>query len=258
MKERIYTIPVMDAFSEETECPMCTLEKKLEEEYVEYFLGPSLMEPQWRIDTNEKGFCRRHFEQLYNRQENRLGLGLIIETHLAEQNGRLKRLFQSKKEAVDKDSRMPPLKNIAGKLAARRTETGRLADELIKLLSELEASCSICGKLDYTMDRYIDVILYLWSSEQDFRALFSKKQGFCLRHLRLLLEGTKKYLGPKDAASFTSALMELQLTNLERLGEEVGWFTKKFDYRYSDAPWGNSRDALPRSIQKLVSFCKLI
>ena len=31
MKEKIYTIPVTDAFREDCECPLCTLEKKLEE-----------------------------------------------------------------------------------------------------------------------------------------------------------------------------------------------------------------------------------
>ncbi len=93
MKEKIYTIPVTEVFGEECECPMCLLEKRLEEEYVNYFLGPSLMEPDCRMDTNEKGFCRRHFEQLYNKQENRLGLGLMIDTHMQEQISRLKKAY---------------------------------------------------------------------------------------------------------------------------------------------------------------------
>ena len=36
--------------------------KKLEDENIEYILGPFLMEPEGRIQTNESGFCRKHFE----------------------------------------------------------------------------------------------------------------------------------------------------------------------------------------------------
>ena len=45
--------------------------EKLEDENVEYILGP-LMEPEGRMQTNEEGFCQKHFEMLYNTQANRL------------------------------------------------------------------------------------------------------------------------------------------------------------------------------------------
>ena len=43
MKEKIYTIPVTDAFRQDCECPICVLEKDLEDKAVEFILGPSLM-----------------------------------------------------------------------------------------------------------------------------------------------------------------------------------------------------------------------
>ena len=232
MKEKIYTIPVTEAFSVECECPVCVLQKKLEDEYVIYFLGPSLMEPDCRLVTNEKGFCRRHFELLYNKQENRLGLGLVIDTHIQEQTGKL--FGQSK-----------PGKGT------------KLIDDTLALLKKLESSCAICSKLEYTMDRYMDVVMYLWFREADFRQLFNSKKGFCLVHLRLLLESAKKYLKKADAAVFADNLLRMQLANLERIQQEVNWFTKKFDYRYNDSSWGNSKDALQRSMQKLVGYCDL-
>ena len=61
MKEKIYTIPVTEAFSEECECPLCVLHKKLEDENIDYILGPSLMEPDGRIETNEKGLLPKTF-----------------------------------------------------------------------------------------------------------------------------------------------------------------------------------------------------
>lgn len=255
MKEKIYTIPVTEAFGVECECPMCVLEKKLEDECIDYILGPSLMEPEGRIETNEKGFCKKHFEKLYNRQQNRLGLGLILETHLTQQNHNIGKVYESKKDAVKKDSEMSTMKNLSSKVSMKKTDTDKMVDNLLEVLKELEGKCTVCGKLDHTMERYIDVILYLWFKENDFKALFNSKKGFCLKHLKDLLEGTKKFLNAKETAIFVSNLMEIQLENLERIREEVSWFAKKFDYRNNDAPWGNSKDAVPRSIQKIVGFC---
>lgn len=255
MKEKIYTIPVTDAFKTECECPMCVLEKKLEDENLEYILGPFLMEPEGRILTNDKGFCRRHFESLYNTQSNRLGLGLIVDTHMVEQNGRLKKLYEGKKESLKKDADASLMKNLSNKLSSKQTETQKFVDELVNSLGELENSCTICSRIDYTMDRYTDVIFHLYFKEEDFKTMFHNQKGFCLKHLRLLLEGTKKHLNAKETAVFVDQLMSIQMQNLERIQGEVNWFTKKFDYRNNDAPWGNSKDALIRSIQKLVSFC---
>ena len=38
--------------------------------------------------------------------------------------------------------------------------------------------------------------------------------------------------------------------NLDRTIEDVEWFIKKFDYRYKDEPWKNSKDALVRTMYK--------
>lgn len=257
MKEKIYTIPVTEVFALECECPVCILEKKLEDEYIAYFLGPSLMEPDCRIMTNDKGFCRRHIEQLYNRQENRLGLGLTIDTHMREKTGRLKEIFGSGTHNMDGVSGTSILKSLASRISSKPSDAEKLAGEVLEFLSGLEKKCSVCGKLDYTMDRYFDVIMHLWSHEEDFRRLFNSKKGFCMKHFRQLIESAKKYLGAKDLAVFTNNLLKMQISNLERIQKEVDWFTKKFDYRNSDAPWGNSKDALQRSIQKLAGYCDL-
>jgi hypothetical protein len=255
MKEKIYTIPVTDAFSVDCECPLCVLEKKLEDENLEYILGPSLMEPDGRIETNEKGFCQRHFEKLYKRQENRLGLGLIIDTHMQEQNKNIKNAYINAKASLDKDANLSSFQNFTQHFLLNK-EAKNGIDILINELQKLESKCAICDKLEKTMDRYIDVILYLYFEEQDFTRVFHSKKGFCIKHFKDLLTGSKKYLSPKQAAIFTDNLVKIQLENLNRLQEEVNWFTKKFDYRNVDAPWGNSQDSLPRSIQKLVGYCE--
>lgn len=257
MKEKIYTLPVTDAFAIDCECPLCLLEKKLEDEGVEYALGASLMEPDKRQETNELGFCRHHFEAMYNKQANRLGMALMIDTFLQEKNSRIKKIYEARINSLEKDASAGLVKNISKKLSAKQTDTEKLVSELTAELDKIEKSCAICSKLDYTMDRYIDVIFYLYFKEPDFKNIFDSKKGFCLKHFRQLLSLTGKYLNQNQAAIFIKNLLEMQLSNLERVEKEVDWFTKKFDYRYNDAPWGNSKDAVIRSIQKIRGNCEL-
>ena len=88
MKERIYSIPLTEALEGNSGCPLCTLEKKLQEQAVEYFLGPSMMEPDSREMTNEKGFCKNHIKMLFDRK-NRLSLALMLETHIKSVEGEI-------------------------------------------------------------------------------------------------------------------------------------------------------------------------
>jgi hypothetical protein len=41
------------------------------------------------------------------------------------------------------------------------------------------------------------------------------------------------------------------LENLSRVKGDLDWMIAKYDYRNASKPWGNSRDALQRSMQKL-------
>jgi len=258
MKEKIYTIPVTEAFGQDCECPVCLLEKKLEDDNTDYYLGAALMEPDCRIETNKKGFCRRHFEMLYNRQENRLGLGLVTDTHIREHLSKFEELCKAANDAAKRTKAPNPLFGaLLGKFSSKGQSGNEPAARLVEMLTSMESSCTICDKLERTMDRYMDVIMYLWSREADFRQLFASKKGFCMVHLKQLAEASIKYLNPHERAQFISLLLQQQVENLERVEKELDWFTKKFDYRNNDAPWGNSKDALPRSIQKLKGYCGL-
>ena len=82
MREHIYTIPVTEAFSDQKDhCPFCALAEKLERDELELILGASMMEPEIRRETNEHGFCSRHFRKMFG-MKNRLGLALMLESHL--------------------------------------------------------------------------------------------------------------------------------------------------------------------------------
>ena len=73
MKYTLDTLPVLDAYRENGECPLCRLRISCEDQYVDSMLGAAYMEPDCRVKTNEVGFCTRHFELMFERR-NRLGL----------------------------------------------------------------------------------------------------------------------------------------------------------------------------------------
>lgn len=254
MKEQIYTIPVTDAFREDCECPLCVLEMSLENRYVEYFLGASLMEPDVRVETNKNGFCRNHYEKMYNKQDNRLGLGLILDTHLKEHIEALKKIYFSKSNRVEKEINRNIKEVLMDRVKSAKSPASQVRDAMGAHLDNLDKSCMICSKMEFTMERYIDVVFYLWAKEPVFKELFNDKKGFCLVHFNRLLKDTQKYLRYNLQAEFTNNLIKMQLSNLERIQREVNWFTEKFDYKNSDAPWGESRDAIPRSLEKLAGY----
>ena len=101
MKDRIYTIPVTDAFREDCECPFCVLEKKLEEENLDYFLGGALMEPDCRQEMNEHGFCKNHLDSLFESKKNVLGLSLILSSYMKEYSQKLSKVSKVSKTAFD-------------------------------------------------------------------------------------------------------------------------------------------------------------
>ena len=67
MKETICTIPINDIFMPKCGCPFCRMESMLEEQYVKFITGDAMMEPNIRIETNKKGFCHRHFSQMFEK-----------------------------------------------------------------------------------------------------------------------------------------------------------------------------------------------
>jgi len=244
MQDSIYTIPVSEAFEKDCECPICELKARFENDTVQYYVGPSLMEPDNRIETNKTGFCARHFELMYNTKANRLGLGLVLDTYMQEQIKSIEKAAKSKRIS----SKNSFLKNIMKKDDSPAEKT----DALISYLERHEKECCICHKLDYTMDRYIEIILGLYFSEKTFQERVKAGKGFCLPHLKILLEKAANRYSESKYADFADTVIKMQLENLDRIEKEVDWFTKKFDYRNQDAPWGNSRDALIRGIKKMT------
>ncbi|MGI6326969.1 MAG: DUF6062 family protein [Saccharofermentanales bacterium] len=240
MKEKIYTIPVNDAYASPGPCPLCNLETDMNQKLVDYYLGPALMEPDVRVSTNKKGFCRSHLDELYGREDNRLGLGLTLHTHIDHIIEQINPLLSAGVPAAESRFRNRRQKDF------RETVT-----DLADLIEQRMDSCVICDRLDYTMDRYIDVIFYQYFVDSTFKNRFDNGDGYCLRHLVLLLRGAARHLNRRQASELLQSLAIMQNRSMETLRDDVEWFTLKFDYRNHHKDWKNSKDALPRAIAKL-------
>lgn len=238
MKYELETIPIWDTYDGDFECPLCALEQKSEQSYIDFYLGSSVMNPETRVAVNSKGFCPGHFSRLFASRKNRHGLGLISHTHLKE---RAKALAGIEKRLLAKSK------------GNREESLKKLSAEYIKALTRGNGSCIICDRLDYTLKRYTFTILYLWKKDdQGFRRKYAESKGFCTRHLPGILEMAPEVLSGGAYADWMKATVENQQKCMQRLDEEIFWYTQKFDFQNNDKPWGTSKDAINRTIQKLT------
>lgn len=232
MKEKIYSIPVNDAFNAECECPVCSMYKTLEDNAVEYTMGPSYMEDDTRALTDENGFCKRHMQMIYE-SGNKLGIALIMKTHFD----------RVLKDITPLSDTVQVKKRIFGKSEVDGIERAEYLDKL-------NSSCFVCNRINNVFDRYIDTIFFLWKGDNDFKKKFSECKGFCNEHYSLLLKEAHKRLSGQSLEDFCSVLSQLYISNMERVRDDLDWFINKFDYRYADEPWKNSKDAIPRAMTK--------
>ncbi len=230
--EQIYTIPVNEAFDAVAEkpecgCPFCLLYNKLQDDEIDIILGASMMEPDIRIKTNEEGFCNRHFGIMLGRRR-MLGVGLILESHLAEV-----------KKRIDGPSLF-----------------GNKAHSAVDSLGKLESSCYVCGRIKKNLDAMTATAVYLWESDPNFPTKFAKAPCFCLPHYRAMMEYASAKMHKKVFTDFYKAAHGIEEKYITSLTEDVSWYCKKFDYRYDDEPWYNSKDSVPRAVKFLSGDLK--
>ncbi|MCL2198696.1 MAG: DUF6062 family protein [Defluviitaleaceae bacterium] len=232
MPDHIHTIPVLEALRNPGCCAFCAMAEKLEVDAIQFILGPAYMEDDVRMETNKVGFCKRHLDAMYAEQ-NRLGLGLMLHTHMAQLNkdilgiikGRVPVSFFGK----DQSSTVQKLKNH---------------------LQKTHESCYVCKKVDSTFERYVDTFFYIWGKGGDDGRLVSSQSGYCIPHFIQVLNAAEK-LGRGKREKFLDEIMPKMQAFLAEMEHDLDWFTQKFDFRNADEPWGNSKDALPRAITLL-------
>lgn len=163
MKEKIYTIPINEALEADCSCPFCFLQKKLEDEAIEYTLGPAMMEPDFRMITNEKGFCKTHIKKLIKKR-NALSLALIMDTHLGE----ISSLFELKSNE---------------KSLFKKKNTN---NPVVEAFSHVANECAVCSRVNHTLERYFYTFIFMLKSEKGFLEKSSQRTDFALNILQSL------------------------------------------------------------------------
>lgn len=221
--ETIYTIPVNEAFDAcrisegEKEagripiCPFCLLTAKCEENELDLILGASMMEPDVRIMTNRKFFCRRHYSRMLS-MKNRLGLALMVQSHMAE----------LREEILSS-----------------------------KIPSEGE-TCYICDRIEATLARMFTASAVLWARDGSFRKKAAEQEVYCIPHLARFLNAGKKEIPRREYAAFSESIRNAALRKFDGLSSDIDHFCRKFDYRYENEDWNGAKNAVERAEKLLL------
>ena len=240
MKETIYTIPLNEAFDTDCECAICEFMRKEEINLVNSTMGASMMEPEFREITNKMGFCKIHQKMVLN-TDSKLSVALVYHTHMTNITDILNNI-QKSTEADTKKSLF--------KKSDFKTELS----QALETLNETNTSCAICKRLSDTEERFIDNLIYLYKKEKDFKEKVLNSKGFCLVHYKALLSRAIKIMSENDLIEFVKDISDIQNKNFIRLTDEVEYFSSLFDYKNKGKDPKESRTALARSSEKLISF----
>lgn len=219
--EQIYTIPVNEAFEKGQEdesrgCPFCRLYRRLELNELDLILGASMMEPDIRKKTNEKGFCPDHYAKMMKRGK-RLPLSLILQSHLPEIDAQLKK------------------PGIAPAIAGNESAKG---------LAKISGSCYVCDRVEANFSKMIETAALLWENDPDFKYKCAAQPYFCLPHFSRFLTAAKGCMKGKTFGEFYKSVYKKEEAVLTALQDKVDRFAKSFDYRYAKEPWDDAKRAI--------------
>lgn len=245
MKEKLYTIPMLDALRAEDECPFCYIERNLEEHALDFVIGPeaTYMQDDVRAETDKIGFCKEHLHKMFT-YGNPLASALILDTHLKALSAEMKKEMKNYSGAA-KTGLMDRLRGGASGTVD--------SNSLSKWIHDGEKSCYVCNHIKNNYDRYVATFLILFKrGDTEFMELLKRGKGFCLSHLADIMDAAPQYLNEKEQKQLREIVFPQIEASMERLLEELDWFEKKFDYRYKDEDWKTSRDVVQRAMQKIA------
>lgn len=236
-KEKIYTIPVTDAYRHAVDCPICYMYEELERHKIDFLFDTAYMENDIRLETNKLGFCEKHYVMI-DHETNRLGIALILQTHMKSVHDQLlkktKSILSGKKGFMNKK------------------ENGN--SNINQFIQDTYNKCYICETVEVTFNMYLDTLLYLYKKDSDFQKLFMDHDFYCMKHFGILYDLGANHLKGPDKEQFLSTLTAVYENSMTTILEDLDWFVKKFDYRYTKEPWNNAKTAIPRALRQISSI----
>jgi len=192
LREDICTIPVTDVFQKTDGCPICRMQRQVEDKIITYIMGAAMMEPDVRTETNRQGFCDRHLEEMYSRN-GKLQLALILESRIDE-------LINAAKKGGDR-------------------------------LSGAISGCFVCGKVAWGLEHMFETIYKSYENDSDFRRMFQDQPFLCPSHCAALCRGVTRKNMKSYGRDFIKLCCQKTEAGLIETRRKVHGFTELFDYR---------------------------
>lgn len=135
-------------------------------------------------------------------------------------------------------------------LEIRKMENSQVENKTSKFFMKKshDKKCFVCEKVNIkAVNSDISITLDLWKNKEPFRENFRKQEYFCFKHNRLLINEAKNKFSKKEFQIFKEEITNVQMKYCKELENDLEWFINKFDSRYSDEPWYNSKDSIYRA-----------
>ncbi|MBN2387938.1 MAG: hypothetical protein JXB85_13045 [Anaerolineales bacterium] len=214
-------------------CPVCRLEQRYVERYLDNQFYENVNNPDWRnLLRLSLGFCREH---AWLAVDERLGdaLGFAIIYHDA---------IGATLECLDKGF-PPPTRRWAGRLKRIPEQVRAMVYRAIYALTPRKR-CPACQKRD-EMTSIIVSSLVESLEQQEMAEALQASDGLCLPHLRLALQAVR------DIPS-CEMLIAIHRRKLETLQAELAELIRKHDYRFSKDGFGKEGDSWLRAVAMMA------
>jgi hypothetical protein len=205
-------------------CPVCRLEQRAVERYLDNKFYESVNSVAWRDELRQSfGFCHEHTWLAVNgRLGDALGFSIISRDLV---NSILKQLNEESSSSSASGRRTSVLKQVLYALTPRKR-------------------CPVCEHRDETTRRVLSVLVEELGQPNITDAL-EASDGLCLPHLRVVLEHVKD-------SSDCETLLTIHREKLENLRAELDEFIRKSEYKAVKESFGSEGNAWLRAISVIT------
>ncbi|ADV79240.1 MULTISPECIES: DUF6062 family protein [Thermoanaerobacter] len=207
-------IPLYEVFEKyKGGCPICKVIKDEEKAYCEHlFEDEVLKDPEMYVKIRETNFCHYHLE-LLNNSYDKLGLAIALK------------------------------ENVTYKLQ-QITEKGKSLKK--KRKKETKNKCLVCDYLSERDKYQMHILIDILHADKEFVEKHSEGLSkLCFHHLNMFMEAKK------DVTPQIEKIFKINKAAIEKNINDLEWFITKFDYRFHDEPWYDSKDSIERALKLL-------
>ncbi len=241
----IMHVRISQALEKEENCFLCHLEGRLEQRFIETYLGELVMDPKARERIVEsRGFCNYNSYQMFvsasdPASEDGLEMALI-----------LKNVTEQLLEDVKDYKNIKFVGTKLWKLDLKHSLGSILGTRLSKPVSNV-VECATCDYVSKMMRHYIEGFLSEITQDEEIWKLYDKSKGMCMPHYIITL-CVATSISNGEFEQVIKKLVEKQIQTLENLQKDLSEYIKKQDYRFSSRERAEVEESIGRGLKQLV------